>query len=106
MNKWEYCTVTERDELDMDKLKSCPFCGNYPKLFGKKIREIDGETMKEMPERVEWEVVPFCRITCILGSAFSTAYGIHGASGFLTPEAAIKAWNLREEDCRRNGDDW
>lgn len=81
----------------MDKLKPCPFCGNLPKLFGKKIREIDGETMKVMPERTEWEVVPFCEITCILGSAFSTAYGIHGASGFKTPEAAIRAWNRRDE---------
>lgn len=81
----------------MEAMKPCPFCGNLPKLFGKKIREIDvdGETMKVMPERVEWEVVPFCEITCILGSAFSSAYGIHGASGFLTPEAAIKAWNTR-----------
>lgn len=79
----------------MEALKPCPFCGKQPKLFGKKIREIDGETMKIMPERVEWEVVPFCQIPCILGSAFSEAYGMHGSSGFITSEAAIKAWNKR-----------
>lgn len=82
----------------MDRLKPCPFCGNFPRLFGKKIREIDGETMKVMPERTEWGIVPFCQITCILGHAFSAAYGIHGGGGYKTPEAAIKAWNRRYED--------
>lgn len=84
--------------MKMDGLKPCPFCGNLPKLFGKKIREIDGETMKVMPERTEWEVVPYCQITCVLGNAFAAAYGIHGAGGYKTPEAAIKAWNRRHED--------
>ena len=79
-------------------LKPCPFCGNSPKLFGKKIREIDGETMEVMPERTEWEVVPFCQITCVLGHAFSAAYGIHGAGGYKTPKAAIKAWNRRADN--------
>ena len=79
----------------MNKLKPCPFCGNYPKLFGYKLREIDGETMEVMPERVEWEVIPYCQITCVLGNAFARAYGIHGTGGYLTPEAAIKAWNRR-----------
>ena len=85
----------EAKRLMDEELKQCPFCGSLPKLYGKKIREIDGETMKVMPERVEWEVVPFCQLTCILGQAFGNAYGIHGAQGFTTPEAAIKAWNKR-----------
>ena len=78
-----------------EKLKPCPFCGNPPKLYGKKIREIDGETMMVMPERTEWEVVPHCQISCVLGYAFAKAYGIHGVGGYKTPEAAIKAWNRR-----------
>ena len=81
--------------MEMEELKPCPFCGNTPKLFGKRIREIDGETMKVMPERIEWEVVPFCQMTCVLGQAFAAAYGIHCAGGYITPEAAIRAWNRR-----------
>ena len=79
----------------MNELKPCPFCGIPPRLYGKKIREIDGETMEVMPERTEWEIVPYCQITCVLGYAFSEAYGINGAGGYKTPEAAIKAWNRR-----------
>ena len=82
----------------MNKLKPCPFCGKYPKLYGKQIREIDGETMKVMPERTEWEVVTFCEMTCVLGRALSAAYGIHGDGGYKTPEAAIMAWNKRYEE--------
>lgn len=87
----------------MEKLKPCPFCGNPPKLFGKKIREIDGETMKVYPERTEWKIVPFCQITCLLGQVFSSAYGLHGGDGgYKTPEAAINAWNKRYEEGRQS----
>lgn len=88
----------------MNELKPCPFCGNRPKLYGMKIREIDGETMKVMPERTEWHVVTFCEITCVLGRAFSAAYGIKGDGGYKTPEAAIKAWNKRYDGRAVNRD--
>lgn len=91
-------------------LKPCPFCGQTPRLFGMEKRDyvepIDEETKNltnngwaKKSAKVYW-VKPFCLITCVLGSAYASAYGIVDGPHYKTREAAAKAWNKRynEED--------
>lgn len=78
-------------------LKPCPFCGQKPKMFGRRRREyVDGEWAEKTGE--EYWVKPFCKLGCLLGSMHSTAYGIIEGQHYISPEAAAKAWNTRYKE--------
>ena len=83
------------------KPKPCPFCGQVPFVFGRRVRDFaDGKWAEH--EREEFWISPKCRIGCVFGSTHSTAFGICDGMHFKTAEAAVKAWNTRAGD----GKDW
>lgn len=84
----------------MSELKSCPFCGSMPKVFGEKVNAqyADGEWIET--EITTYFVQPFCLPWCPYGNVHARAFGVVGGTRYTTSEAAIKAWNRRAENDR------
>lgn len=73
-----------------ETLKTCPFCNGGAELCGKETREFfNGEWSKE--QRQCWYILCKHRISCIMAQSI----GFKSAT-FVTPEAAVKAWNRRD----------
>lgn len=75
-----------------ETLKTCPFCNGEAELCGKETLEFFNGEWSKKPKQ-GWYILCKHRVSCIMAQSI----GFQSAT-FVTPEAAVKAWNRRCEE--------